>query len=232
MNSSFFSLERMWTILVKYQYFYIDGVKNTLTLAVFAVFIGLFIGAVIAFGKMSKFSLLRFASTAYIEIFRATPLLVQVMVIYYGTSSIGLKFSDATFNQFFWGLLAVGLNSGAYMSEIIRSGINAVDGGQMEAARAVGLTQWQSMANVVLPQAIRNILPAMANEFVTMIKETSVLTLVGIHEIMFRTGDVASITYRYLEPYLLAACMYFIIVFPLSKLVAAFERRMNRSVSR
>lgn len=232
MTNSFFSFERLWKILVKYQNFYLDGLQNTLSISFFAVLMGLFIGLLIAFGKMSKFKPVSWLCTAYIEVLRATPLLVQVMIIYYGTNNIGLKFSNSTFNQFFWGLIAVGMNSGAYMSEVIRGGINAVDGGQMEAARAIGMTHGQAMFNVVLPQAVRNILPAMANEFVTIIKETSVLTMVGIHEIMFRTGDVASITYFYLEPYVIAAGMYFIIVFPLSKLVAAFERRMNKSVAR
>ncbi|MEG1447535.1 MAG: amino acid ABC transporter permease, partial [Ruthenibacterium sp.] len=107
-----------------------------------------------------------------------------------------------------------------------------VPGGQMEAARAVGMTHWQAMRHVVLPQAVRNILPAMANEFVTIIKETSVLSIIGVADIMFRTGDVTSITYFYFEPYIIAALLYFVVVFPLSKLVALFERRMNKSVTR
>lgn len=229
---SFFSFERMLKIWMKYSNFFIDGLGNTLLLSFFAVLCGVLLGFLVASARMSRFAPLKFIGAAYVEVLRATPLLVQVMIFYYGSNSIGLKFPNSNFNAFFWGLMAVALNSAAYMSEVIRSGIGAVDQGQMEAARAIGMTKGKAMRYVILPQAIRNILPAMANEFVTIIKETSVLTMVGIHEIMFRTGDVASITFRYVEPYVIAAIMYFIIVFPLSKLVAAFERRLSKSVTR
>lgn len=232
MSNAFFSFERLWKILVKYREFFLDGLGNTVTMAFFAVLLGVVLGLLVAFGRMSKIHPLRWICTAYVEVVRATPLLVQVMIIYYGTVNLGVKFGNSNFNAFFWGLIAVGLNSGAYLSEVIRSGIGAVDAGQMEAARAIGMTHWQAMQHVILPQAIRNILPALANEFVTIIKETSVLGMVGIAELMFRTGDVTSITYIYVEPYVIAACMYFAIVFPLSKLVAAFERRMSKSVTR
>lgn len=228
----FFSLERMIKIWAKYSNFFINGLGNTLLLSFFAVLCGVILGFVVAMGRMGRIHVFKWLCTAYVEVLRATPLLVQVMIFYYGTNSIGLKFENSNFNAFFWGLVAVGLNSAAYMSEVIRSGIGAVDPGQMEAARAIGMTHGKAMRYIVLPQAVRNILPAMANEFVTIIKETSVLTMVGIHEIMFRTGDVASITFRYVEPYVIAAIMYFVIVFPLSKLVAAFERRMSKSVTR
>ncbi len=232
MTDAFFSFERLWKILVKYREFFLDGLGNTVTMAFFAVLLGVVLGLLVAFGRMSKIHPLRWICTAYVEVVRATPLLVQVMIIYYGTVNMGMKFGNSNFNAFFWGLIAVGMNSGAYLSEVIRSGIGAVDAGQMEAARAIGMTHWQAMANVILPQAIRNILPALGNEFVTIIKETSVLGMVGIAELMFRTGDVTSITYIYVEPYVIAACMYFMIVFPLSKLVAVFERRLSKSVTR
>lgn len=232
MTNSLFSLTRMWKIFAKYHTFYFDGLQNTLSISFFAVFIGLALGLLLAFGRMSKIHPLRWICTAYVEVVRSTPLLVQAMIIYYGSTALNLKFTNANFNVFFWGLIVVGLNSGAYMSEVIRGGIGAVPGGQMEAARAIGLTHWQAMRHVVLPQAVRNILPAMANEFVTIIKETSVLSIIGVADIMFRTGDVTSITYFYFEPYIIAALMYFVVVFPLSKLVALFERRMNKSVTR
>jgi His/Glu/Gln/Arg/opine family amino acid ABC transporter permease subunit len=228
----FFSFERMVRIWMKYSSFYINGLENTLLLSFFAVLCGLLFGFIIATGRMGRIRVFRWLCAAYVEILRSTPLLVQVIIFYYGSNSIGLKFANANFNAFFWGLVAVSLNSGAYMSEVIRSGIGAVDAGQLEAARAIGMTQGKAMRYIVLPQAIRNILPATCNEFITIIKETSVLTMVGIHEIMFRAGDVASLSFRYVEPYVIAAILYFIIAFPLSKLVGLLERRLRRSVTR
>ena len=136
------------------------------------------------------------------------------------------------FNSFFWGLLVLVLNSSAYVAEIVRSGIGAVDSGQIEAARSLGMSHGLTLKMVILPQALRNILPALMNEFVSIIKETSIVSLVGISELMFCAKDVVSISYRTLEPYVIAAIIYFIMVFPLSKLVAYIERRLNASVTR
>ena len=136
------------------------------------------------------------------------------------------------FNSFFWGLLVLVLNSSAYVAEIVRSGIGAVDAGQIEAARSLGMSHGLTLKMVILPQALRNILPALMNEFVSIIKETSIVSLVGISELMFCAKDVVSISYRTLEPYVIAAIIYFIMVFPLSKLVAFIERRLNASVTR
>ena len=170
--------------------------------------------------------------TAYVEVFRATPMLVQVFIIYYGPGTLLKVASDTTMNRMFWGMVAVGLNSAAYMSEVIRSGIGAVPGGQMEAARSLGMSHWKAMQHVVLPQAVRNILPAMCNEFVTIIKETSILGMVGVTELMFNAQSIAKQTYVFLEPYVLAAAMYFVVVFTLSKAISALERRMRKSVTR
>ncbi len=238
------SLEKIAKVWNVYGDFYWEGLGNTLWVAALAVVLGSVLGLLVASGRMltikphenvvSKVikSIVKFICTAYVEVLRATPLLVQVMVIYFGCTSIGLKLSDGTATRMLWGLVAVGLNSGAYLSEVIRSGIGAVPGGQMEAARCVGMNYRQAMVNVILPQAIRNILPALCNEFVTIIKETSVLSMVGIAEIMFQANAVSAASYIFVEPYIIAALMYFTVVFPLSKLVAAFERRMSRSVTR
>ena len=182
-------------------------------------------------GSQGAQAVAKFFCTAYVEVFRATPMLVQVFIIYYGLGNV-FKLPDSSLNRMFWGMVAVGLNSAAYMSEVIRSGIGAVPGGQMEAARCIGMSHWKAMRHVILPQAVRNILPAMCNEFVTIIKETSILGMVGIVELMFRAQSIAKQTYIFLEPYVIAAIMYFIIVFPLSKIIAAVERRMSKSVTR
>ena len=179
-----FSFERMLKIWEKYGPMYLSGLGNTLLFSVVAVFVGLVLGLVLASGRMLTLSprdnavvkvlktIAKLLCTAYVEVFRATPMLVQVFIIYYGLGNV-FKLPDASINRMFWGMVAVGLNSAAYMSEVIRSGIGAVPGGQMEAARCVGMSHWKAMQHVVLPQAVRNILPAMCNEFVTIIKAVS-----------------------------------------------------------
>lgn len=238
------SADKIAKIWESYGSFYWKGLTNTLWIAALAVVLGLVLGLLIASGRMMTVKkdenviiaiikyVVKFVCVAYVEVLRATPLLVQVFVIYYSATTAGFKLSDATMTRMMWGLVAVALNSGAYLSEVIRSGIGAVPGGQMEAARCVGMNHWQAMRYVILPQAVRNILPALCNEFVTIIKETSVLSMVGISELMFQAQAVASTTYIFVEPYIIAAIMYFVIVFTLSKLISAFERRMSRSVTR
>lgn len=237
-----FSLERMLKIWAKYSSFYWEGLGKTLIFALLAVLLGLVLGLALACGRMQRASrrqnpvvrglkgLCRLLCTAYVEVFRATPMLVQIFIIYYGIGSL-IKLPETSVNRMFWGMVAVGLNSAAYMSEIIRAGIGAVPPGQMEAARCLGMSHWRAMRRVVLPQAVRNILPAMCNEFVTIIKETSVLGMVGIVELMFQAQSISKQTWIPLEPYVIAAVLYFIVVFPLSKCIAAAERRMNRSVA-
>ncbi|MEG0178013.1 MAG: amino acid ABC transporter permease [Oscillospiraceae bacterium] len=231
--NAFFSLPRLWAIFLKYRNFYFDGLANTIILSLLAVLFGSLLGFMFAFGRMSKIKPINWICSAYITIVQSTPLLVQVMIIYYGALALKLKIpGNATATSFLWGMVAVALNSGGYMGEVIRSGIGAVDGGQMEAARAIGMRKGTAMINVVLPQAMRNILPALGNEFATVIKETSVLSMCSVADIMFRANDVASITWKYVDCYIIAAIMYFIVVFPLSQLMKYIERRMSRSVTR
>lgn len=250
-----FSFSHMGDIFIEYHSLFISGILMTLLLSVITVTLGTVLGTLTALARISRWEpfsrlgrwklLLRISrwnplsalATVYIEVFRATPLMVQVMIIYFGAAAFGLRvnlfpqlFSD--FNCYFWGIICLVLNSGAYVAEIVRSGINAVEIGQEEAARALGMSHWMCMRLVVLPQAVRNILPALMNEFVAIIKETSIVSLVGINEIMFRAKDVIAISYRTLEPYVIAGIAYFLIVFPLSKLVLYLERRLNASVKR
>lgn len=239
-----FSWDRLVKIWAKYGGMYIDGITYTLIYALFGVIMGLVLGLVVASGRMLRRGprdnllvrvlkvFFRTVCSAYVEVLRATPLLVQVFVMYYSVGTAFKVFADTTLNRAWWGVVTVGLNSAAYMSEVIRSGIGAVPGGQMEAARCLGMSHWQAMQHVVLPQAVRNILPAMCNEFVTIIKETSVLGMVGIVELMFRAQSIAKQTYIFLEPYVIAAMLYFVVVFTLSKLISVLERRMNKSVTR
>lgn len=230
-----FSLTRMTSLFTKYSDHFLHGAWMALVLSLITVVLSTILGTIFALFKMSKIKPLKWIVSAYIEVFRSTPLMVQVMVIYFGAAAMGVKVSVPfmkDFNSFFWGLLVLVLNSSAYVAEIVRSGIGAVDAGQVEAARSLGMSHTLALKMVVLPQAFRNILPALMNEFVSIIKETSIVSLVGISELMFSAKDVVSISYRTLEPYVIAAIIYFIMVFPLSKLVGYVERRMSASVTR
>ena len=186
---------------------------------------------------LSKFNPLSFLATAYVEILRSTPVIVQIAVIYYGIFGVidlptFSLFGITKFHRFFPGVVALGMNSGAYLCEIIRSGIQSIDGGQSEAARSLGLSQGQTLRFIILPQAIRNILPAIANEFVVIIKESAVTYTIGVQDIMAVVQSVKGATYLIMEPLLVATALYFCLCFPTSKLIAHFERRMSRGNKR
>ena len=186
---------------------------------------------------LSKFNPVSFIATVYVEVLRSTPVIVQIAVIYYGifgvidlpTFSI---FGITKFHRFFPGVVALGMNSGAYLCEIIRSGIQSIDGGQSEAARSLGLSQGKTLRHIIIPQAIRNILPAIANEFVVIIKESAVTYTIGVQDIMAVVQSVKGATYLIMEPLLVATGLYFCLCVPTSKLIAYFERRMSRGNKR
>ncbi len=222
----------VFTTLEKYYSFFLQGVQNTLIIAFFTVLFGTMLGILMAMAKLSSFKPLRWLATAYIEFFRGTPLMVQLMFIFYGLPMIGVTFPDVpfieNFQRFAAGIVAMSLNSCAYVAEVIRSGIQAVDAGQMEAARSLGFKKSQSMTLVILPQAIRNILPALGNEFVTVIKESSIVSVIGIADLMYRTNGVKAKNYKTLECLFIAAIIYFVLTFVSSRLIALMERRMRR----
>ena len=187
----------------------------------------------LAIMRLSKNKVVKGISGAYIAIFRSTPLLVQLSIIYFGLFGAItipritiLGFVDIS--RFIPGVVALALNSSAYVAEIFRGGILAVDIGQTEASRSLGLTAWSTMKLVVLPQAIKNVLPALANEIITMVKESSICSMLGMVELMFAAKTVASTTYISLGPYVVAAVIYFCINYPASKGIEAIERRMRR----
>jgi len=222
----------VWNTLEKYYSFFLEGVQNTLIIAFFTVLFGTLLGILMAMAKLSSFKPLKWLATAYIEFFRGTPLMVQLMFIFYGLPMIGVSFPDVpfieNFQRFAAGIVAMSLNSCAYVAEVIRSGIQAVDSGQMEAARSLGFKKSQSMLLVVLPQAIRNILPALGNEFITVIKESSICSVIGIADLMFRTNGVKAKNYKTLECLFIAAMIYFIVTFVCSRLINVMERRLQR----
>lgn len=226
------SLQNVWLTLTKYNGMFLTGVQNTLILAFFSVCFGAVLGTLMAMARLSKVKLLRCFATAYIEFVRGTPLLVQLMFIFYGLPMLGVTFPEVpfipNFQRFAAGVVAMSMNSCAYVAEIIRSGIQAVDVGQMEAARSLGFKKSQAMAMVVLPQAVRNILPALGNEFVTVIKESSITSVIGIADLMYQTDRVKAKNYMVLECLFIAAMLYFAMTFLGGRLIALMERRMSR----
>lgn len=159
----------------------------------------------------------------YIEFFRGTPMIVQAMVIYYGSA----QFLGIDINKIVAALFIVSINTGAYMSEIVRGGIVSVDKGQFEAAQAIGMTHSQTMINVVLPQVIRNILPATGNEFVINIKDTSVLNVISVSELFFQTKSIAGNNFRYFESFFVACFIYFIMTYTVTRILRAIERKLD-----
>ena len=179
----------------------------------------------------------RLLATVYVEFIRATPLLVQLFIVYYVIfSSISLPtfklFGFLRFDRFLPGVVALSLNSAAYTSEIIRAGIQSIDLGQTEASRSLGLTQGQTMRYIILPQAIKNILPAIGNEFVTIIKESSICYTIGVQDIMYAVTATKGAAYIITEPLLVATAVYFCLTYPTSKIIGHFERKMSRGDKR
>ena len=189
---------------------FLEGVVCTVSLSALTVIFGFILALLIASCRMGRSKILRAISTAYVELFRATPMVVQVFIIFYvvfdGVKVLpGFKlFGFIRFDRFFPAVVALALNSGAYLSEIIRSGIQSIDGGQTEAARSLGLSSWKTMRFVVLPQAIKNILPAIANEFVTIIKESAICFTIGVQDIMSAVNAVKGATYKMGEALILS----------------------------
>lgn len=204
--------------------FLIEGVSYTLLLSLITVFFGAILGSLLALGKRSRFKPLGWIITAFVEFIRGTPILLQ---LYFGYFVLPLLFPALGLNEFTSISIALIINSSAYVSEVIRSGIQAVDHGQTEAARSLGLSSRQTMLRIVLPQAVKNILPALGNEFVMMIKETSLASTFFIGDLMTSYLKVKGATYLSFECLLIVGVIYFVITFTLSKVIAVFERRMR-----
>jgi polar amino acid transport system permease protein len=222
-----------FSFLPKYGVYFLQGIAYTLLLAVVSVALAVIPALLLAVMRLSKNPVIRGISGAYIALFRSTPLLVQLTIIYFGLFSVisiprVTVFGFVDLSRFIPGVVALALNSSAYVAEIFRAGILAVDSGQMEAARSLGLSQWQGMRLIVLPQAIKNILPALANEVVTMVKESSICSSYGCMELMWAAKTTAGATMISLGPYVLIAAIYFAINYPASKAIEAVERRMRR----
>jgi len=214
-----------FSFLGKYSEYYLKGAEITVVLAFFAVLFGTILGLGLTLLRRSKIKPISYIATAYVEFVRGTPLLVQIYIIYIGLPKlIGIDMPDMTV-----GAVALSLNSAAYISEIIRAGIEAVDKGQMEAARSLGMNQRLAMFHVVIPQAFKNILPALGNEFISVIKESSMVSVIGVAELMYNAGIVRGNTALGLEPVIVAAVIYFILTFTLTRGLGYVERRLKAS---
>ena len=212
----------------RYMYL-LRGLGNTLLIAVLAVLLGIVVGFLVAIirathDKHGGLNILNFICKVYLTIWRGTPTMVQLLIMYYIILvSLNSKIAVA--------VIAFGLNSAAYVAEIVRSGIMAVDEGQFEAGRSLGLNYGQTMRLIILPQAFKNVLPALANEFITLLKETSAGAYIGILELTKASDIIASRTYDYFFPLVITALIYLIMTLGLSKLVNTMERRLSNARS-
>ena len=210
----------------RYKY-YLTGLGNTVIMAFFACLIGVILGLILSLvidynEKTGKLYLLSDFARMYIGIIRGTPALLQLMILYY------IIFKSVNINIVVVGIISFGLNSGAYVSQIIRSGLISIPKGQEEASTMLGFNYFQTMKYVIMPQALRNVLPALGNEFITLLKETSVAGYIGILELTKASDIVASSTYDYFFPLLIVAIIYLILTLGLTKLLNFFERRLSK----
>ncbi len=217
--------ENIAKIMAQYwDVFLIKGLSVTISLSVIAVFFGAILGALLALGKMSRFRILRGIITAFIEVIRGTPILLQLYLFYFILPMALPALNIETYPSI---AIALVVNSSAYVSEVIRSGIQAVDKGQTEAARSLGLNKTQTMLKVVLPQAVKNILPALGNEFIMIIKETSLASTFFVGDLMTSYLTVRGATFLAIESLFIVGVIYFVLTFVLSKLVGIYEKKLK-----
>ena len=205
--------------------FILEGIIVTLKFVSVSILIGLVLGTLLSLCKISKNVFLKALANAYTSIFRGTPLILQLMIIYYAVPQL----TNYDIPIYLSAILSFGLNSAAYVSEIIRAGIMAVDKGQVEAAEALGVPYWKMMKDIILPQAVKNILPALMNEFITLTKESAVVSTIGYLDLMRRAQVVGAALYRNFEPLIFVGIIYWVMVTILTKLGSMVERRLRTS---
>ncbi|MGH4139409.1 amino acid ABC transporter permease [Clostridium sp.] len=213
-----------FSFMSEYYMFFLNGAKFTLIIAFFSVLLGVIGGTIFALMKLSKSRILNMIATAYVEVIRGTPVLVQLYLVFYGLPYAGVQLPDMVA-----GIIALSVNSSAYVAEIIRGGINSINKGQMEAARSLGMSYSRAMFYIIIPQAIKTIIPILGNEFITIIKESSIVSIIGIHELSYNADTVRGNIFKPFEPLLVSAFMYFVMTFTLSKFMNRVEERMKIS---
>ena len=222
---------RILEIFTQYYNYFLRGTRTTIIIALLTVMLGSIWGCVIALMRLSKVKPLEWFSKLYITVIRGTPMLVQLYIVYFQldfipypqTTILGVDLERAIPC-----IIALSINSAAYIAEVIRAGIQAVDYGQTEAARSCGMSSWQATRYIILPQAIKNILPAIGNEFVTMVKETAIIQYLGVGDLMYNNGIVVTATYSPLPCYYISAIIYLVLNIILGKGLNIFEMRMHK----
>lgn len=204
----------------------LNGIWVTLGIAFVAAVIGFLVGTLLSLCKIGRIKILNELARGYTSIFRGTPLIMQLALAYFAIPQL---FGIDNVNPYIVAVITFGLNSGAYMSEIIRSGINAIDKGQFEAASALGIRYWPMMKDIILPQAVKNILPAMMNEFITLTKESAIVSTISVTDLMRRSQIVSAQYYMYFPPMFVAFILYYLMVMILTFFGGKLERRMKRS---
>lgn len=227
-------IKEVLEILVRYKGYFLQGIGYTMLIALTGTVIGLVIGlitGIIRTVPKSKNPVIKFLMklvniiiSIYVEIFRGTPMMVQSMVIFWGYAFMN---NGETLPLIPAGIFIVSINTGAYMAEIVRGGIISIDKGQFEGAYSIGMTHWQTMIHVIVPQTMRNILPAISNEFVINIKDTSVLNVIGVTELYFFTAKISKMTWAIFETYMVACVIYFILTFTITRLLRFIERKID-----
>ncbi|MFM9413144.1 amino acid ABC transporter permease [Peptococcus simiae] len=231
-------LEPISNILANYGNWYLRGIGVTLLLAVVGTLVGLAIGMLVGMYRVipierqsnkvlvTLYKIGRFLTTCYIEFFRSTPMMVQAMFIYFG---IAAGLFGVQLNVLTAGLLIITINTGAYMAEIVRSGIISVDKGQYEAAHSVGLSHWQTMKGIIMPQALRNILPTIGNEFIINMKDSCVLSIIGVTEIFYTSQTIGGAMFNVGPPFLIACVIYLVLTLVTTRILGLIERKMDGS---
>ena len=204
-------------LIIKYWPLFLEGATTTVLLSFFSVIVGVGCGTLMALARLSQNKFLSKAAKVYIDI------LVQLYLVYFGLATV------LDLNDFVSGVIAVSVNTTAYIAEIIRSGIQSVDKGQMEAARSMGMPKRMAMRQIILPQAMKNILPAIGNEFATLIKETSIVSLIGIHDLMYSSDTVRGATFTVFIPLLMTAFLYFVMTTTIAFFMDKLERKLQAS---
>lgn len=223
-----------FTRIIDWMPTFLEGTLVTIVLSLSTVLIGSIIGLVVVLMKMSNVKPLKLIANWYTNIVRGTPMLLQLFVWLYGFPMIGLSFTGLSFlggtygsREFITAVIALAINSGAYVSEVLRGGLEAVDKGQTEAGRALGLSKKETMFSIIIPQAIRTVLPGLGNEFITMIKESSIVSTVGVFDVMYTSNIVKASTYSIFEPLIVVGVIYFILTYSLNGLMRLLEKRLN-----
>ena len=221
----------IWEIATNYYQYFLRGTRTTILISLLTVFCGSILGCLIAFMRLSKFKPLEKFASIYITVIRGTPMLVQLYIVYYQLDFIsyptGTLFG-VDLERALPCIIALSINSSAYVAEIIRAGIQAVDKGQMEAARSLGMPYWRAMRRVVLPQAIRTMIPSIINQFIITLKDTSILSVIGFPELVNTAKNVVAITYKSAQVWFIVGVMYLVIITILSRVAKLVERRLNR----